>query len=184
MAVECEPGYELGFSGGESRVFALIQSAASRWLPEFLGCPNLLLQKFPAPEFTVTTKVKFTPRAEGEEVGLIVTGLDYSYVSVKKKAAGLFIFQTVVKDAESGAKGKQSSAVELKGDAFYLRVKVTKDAVCSFSYSSDGRTFAPIGEAFNARKGKWIGAKVGIFAVGTSKVREMGYADFDWFRVE
>ncbi|MGI9069085.1 MAG: hypothetical protein ACR2HX_22115 [Pyrinomonadaceae bacterium] len=41
-----------------------------------------------------------------------------------------------------------------------------------------------MGEAFNARKGKWIGARIGIFAVGTGKTREMGYADFDWFRVE
>ena len=33
-------------------------------------------------------------------------------------------------------------------------------------------------------KGKWIGAKVGIFAIGKGAASEMGYADYDWFRVE
>ena len=157
-------------------------------LPEgyrnFWDVPNLLLQKFPAPEFTVTTKLTFTPRTDDEETGLIVMGLDYAYVSVKQKPDGLFVSQTITKDAESGAKGKEGAGVRFKGNTFYLRVKVSKDAVCTFSYSSDGTTFSSVGEPFAARKGKWIGAKVGLFAVRTGKTRETGYADFDWFRVE
>jgi hypothetical protein len=111
-------------------------------------------------------------------------GLDYAYISVTKKPEGLFVAQTVVKDAESGGRGKQSAGVALKGNTFYLRVGVTKDAVCSFSYSTDGKTFSAVGEPFTARKGKWIGAKVGLFAVRIGKTRETGYADFDWFRIE
>jgi beta-xylosidase len=150
----------------------------------FWDVPNLLLQKFPAPEFTATTKVTFTPRTDDEEMGLIVMGLDYAYLSVKKEPEGLLISQTVVKDAESGAKGRESAAVALKSNTFYLRVKVSKNGVCIFSYSLDGKTYSLVGEAFNARKGKWIGAKVGLFAVRIGVTREMGYADFDWFRVE
>ena len=150
----------------------------------FWDVPNLLLQKFPAPEFTATTKVTFTPRTDDEEIGLIIMGLDYANLSVKKKPEGLLLSQTVVKDAESGAKGTEGAALTLKGNTFYLRVKVSNNAVCTFSYSSDGKTYSPVGEAFNARKGKWIGAKVGLFAVRTGNTREMGYADFDWFRVE
>jgi hypothetical protein len=41
-----------------------------------------------------------------------------------------------------------------------------------------------VGQQFHARKGKWIGAKVGIFAAGKGAASEMGYADYDWFRVE
>ena len=157
-------------------------------LPEghrnFWDVPNLLLQKFPAPEFTATTKVTFTPRTDDEETGLVVMGLDYAYVSVKKRPEGLFVSQTVVKDAERGTKGKESAAAPLKGNTFYLRVKVSKGAACEFSYSADGRTFARVGEPFTAKKGKWIGAKVGLFAVRTGRTRETGYADFDWFRIE
>jgi beta-xylosidase len=150
----------------------------------FWDVPNLLLQKFPAPEFSATTKLTFTARTDDEETGLIVMGLDYAYVSAKKKSERLFISQTITKDAESGAKGKESAGVALKGNTFYLRVKVSGDATCIFSYSEDGRTFTPVGEPFVARKGKWIGAKVGLFAVRTGRVRETGYADFDWFRFE
>jgi beta-xylosidase len=103
---------------------------------------------------------------------------------VKKKPAGLFISQTIVKNAEAGGSGKESVGVPLKSNTFYLRVRVAKNAVCNFSYSVDGKTFSSIGESFNARKGKWIGAKVGIFASRLGKTRETGYADFDWFRIE
>ena len=150
----------------------------------FWDVPNLLLQKFPAPEFTVTTKVTFTPRTDGEETGLIVMGLDYAYVSVRKTSSGLSVSQTVIKDAESGAKGQASAGTALSGNTFYLRVKVARDATCNFSYSNDGMHYRPVGEPFVARKGKWIGAKVGLFAVRNGQTRESGYADFDWFRVE
>jgi beta-xylosidase len=61
---------------------------------------------------------------------------------------------------------------------------VGAEALCNFSYSLDGKTFSPLGESFSARQGRWIGAKVGIFAIGSGGSSEMGYADFDWFRVE
>jgi beta-xylosidase len=157
-------------------------------LPEdfknFWDVPNLLMQKFPAPEFTVTTRVTFTARTDGEKTGLIVMGLDYAYLSVKKKADGLYVSQTICQDAEGHAQEKESAGVSVKSNTFYLRVKVTKTAVCNFSYSADGENFSPVGEPFTARQGKWIGAKVGLFAVRAGKTRETGYADFDWFRVD
>jgi beta-xylosidase len=178
------PGTNWAFPAGSLGFLRLFNLQLPDGWRNFWDVPNLLLQKFPAPEFTATTKVKFIPRADGEEMGLIVMGLDYAYVSVEKKTDGLFISQTVVKDAETGARGKASAAIAQKGDTVYLRVRVSSNAVCNFSYSSDGINFSSIGDAFNARKGKWIGAKVGIFAVATGKTREMGYADFDWFRIE
>jgi hypothetical protein len=54
---------------------------------------------------------------------------------------------------------------------------------CHFEYSRDGRKFRPIGESFQAKKGVWIGAKVGLFSLSPNVVPSAGYADFDWFRV-
>src|SRR5262245_45851869 len=157
-------------------------------LPEdfknFWDVPNLLLQKFPAPEFTATTKVTFTPRTEGEKTGLIVMGLDYAYLSVEKKPDGHYLSQVICKDADRHTSEKESAEIRLKSNTFYLRVKVSKNAVCAFSYSEGATNFSPVGESFTARQGKWIGAKVGLFAVRTGNTRETGYADFDWFRVE
>jgi beta-xylosidase len=146
--------------------------------------PNLLLQKFPAAEFTATTRLTFTPRTEDERTGLVVMGADYSYVSVRNTPGGLVVSQTVCKDADKQGVEKESPAIPFKGDTIYLRVRVSADAVCEFSYSADGKTFTTLGEPFKARQGRWIGAKLGLFAARTGTTREYGYADFDWFRFE
>lgn len=150
----------------------------------FWDVPNLLLQKFPAPSFTATTKVRFTARSDNEKIGLVVMGLDYTYVSVKKRSDGLSISQTICKGADKQTAEKETPGLQLTGNIFYLRLTVASNALCNFSYSFDGKTFLPIGESFTARQGKWIGAKIGIFAVGSDAASEMGYADFDWFRVD
>jgi hypothetical protein len=65
----------------------------------------------------------------------------------------------------------------------YLRVSVSRGAICAFSYSYDGRSFADVPGNFAAKPGRWIGAKLGIFCTGKEKSDDSGYADFDWFRV-
>jgi beta-xylosidase len=172
------------FPSGSLGVLRMFNVPLPEGLRNFWDVPNLLLQKFPAPEFTVTTKVTFTARTEDEETGLIVMGVDYAYVSVRKRPEGLVVSETIVKDAEKGGKGKESALLPLSSNTFYLRVKVSRAALCNFSYSIDGVTFSEAGEPFTARPGKWIGAKVGLFAVRRGRTRETGYADFDWFRVE
>jgi beta-xylosidase len=144
----------------------------------------LLLQKFPAPAFTVTAKVVFTPRIDRDQAGLILMGADYAYLALKKKPDGVYVSEVVCRNADQGEPEKESAAVAVKGDTFYLRVSVTAQAVSRFSYSVDGANFVPIGEPFTARQGRWIGAKAGLFALGSVPVAEYGYADFDWFRVE
>jgi beta-xylosidase len=181
---QANPQSNWAFPAGSLGFLRLFNVPLPEGYRNFWDVPNLLLQKFPAPEFTATAKLSFTPRTDEEEAGLIVMGLDYAYVSVKQKPGGPFVSQTVVKDAESGGKGKEGAGVALKKNTFYLRVKVSKGAICTFSYSDDGAHFSPVGEPFAARKGKWIGAKVGLFAVRTGKTRETGYVDVDWFRVE
>ncbi len=146
--------------------------------------PNLLLQKFPAEEFTVTTKVNLIARLEGEKFGLVVMGMDYSYLGITNKNGKLFVSQSIAKDADKGNAEIESAPVELKGKEFYLRVKVSKDAMCNFSFSADGRNFQTVGEVFKAREGRWIGAKVGLFFNRPAKFNDAGTADIDWFRFE
>ncbi|HSK70865.1 MAG TPA: glycoside hydrolase 43 family protein [Pyrinomonadaceae bacterium] len=146
--------------------------------------PNLLLQKFPAEKFTVTTKVNLNPRFEGEKFGLLVMGLDYSYLGVTNKNGKLYISQATVKDADKGNQETETAPVELKNKEFYLRVRVAEDAMCGFSFSTDGKNFTPVGNSFKAREGKWIGAKVGLFFTRPGKFNDAGTADIDWFRFE
>ncbi|MDP4273218.1 MAG: glycoside hydrolase 43 family protein [Bacteroidota bacterium] len=157
-------------------------------LPEgytnFWDVPNLLLQKFPAPEFTATTKLTFTPNFEGEKTGLIIMGMNYAYLAVTNQKGKLYVSQTACTNADKQGKEIETEKILLPDNTFYLRVKVEKEAKCTFSYSADGKRFTSLGDPFTALKGKWIGAKVGIFCVRSGKFNDAGYADFDWFRIE
>jgi beta-xylosidase len=157
-------------------------------LPEGFGnlwdLPNLLLQKFPGPAFTATAKVRFRAATVGEKTGLVVMGADYAYAAVTRKADGLYISATVVKNADRAEPEKEGQVYPVKGDTFYLSVKVSDGGQCQLSYSTDGSAFTVIGEPFTARAGRWIGAKVGLFAARPGQGGEYGYGDFDWFRVE
>ncbi len=166
---------------GALRLYAIPRPEGSR---NFWDVPNLLLQKFPAPQFTVTAKATFTARNDGDLTGLIVMGMDYAYISVRKTAQGLLVSQTVCEGASQGKPEKETAPESVAGPTFYLRVAVSKDATCRFSFSEDGAHFHDIGQPFSARADRWIGARIGLFTLAAATAKESGYADFDWFRVE
>lgn len=162
----------------------------------FWEVPNLLMQKFPAEEFTATAKLKVSAKDDGQLSGLIIMGWDYSWIGVEKQGEKFLLKQAVCKDAEQGNLEQVSTLAVLKPSRkfeaglfpnyereIYIRVHVGKGAYCRFSYSLDGKKFTEAGTLFKARQGKWIGAKVGMFSV-TPHGKERGWVDVDWFRVE
>ena len=162
----------------------------------FWEVPNLLMQKFPAEEFTATAKLKVSAKDDGQLSGLIVMGWDYSWIGVEKQGEKFLLKQAICKDAEQGNLEQVSTLAVLEPSKkfeaglfpnfereIYIRVRVGKEAYCRFSYSLDGKKFTEAGTLFKARQGKWIGAKVGMFSV-TSHGKERGWVDVDWFHVE
>ena len=162
----------------------------------FWEVPNLLMQKFPAEEFTATAKLKVSAKDDGQLSGLIIMGWDYSWIEVEKQGEKFLLKQAVCKDAEQGNLEQVSTLAVLEPSRkfeaglfpnyereIYIRVHVDKGAYCRFSYSLDGKKFTEAGTLFKARQGKWIGAKVGMFSV-TPHGKERGWLDVDWFRVE
>ncbi len=146
---------------------------------------NLLMQKFPAPAFTATTKVKFTPNKHGTRTGLVVMGKDYACLSMTATESGYSLSQIACTDAHKGSREKVLEETTLSENTVYLRVTVSApEATCEFSYSADGKTFHSLGKPFEAKPGIWIGAKVGLFCIRQQDVPNGGYADFDWFRIE
>jgi beta-xylosidase len=166
---------------GAVRLYAIPAPAGARNLWEV---PNLLLQKLPAPQLTATAKLTFSAHVADDRVGLVIMGSDYSYLGVRNRADGVYLSQSICKDADRGSAEQESAGVKLPGSTFYLRTRITADAMARFSYSVDGRDFKEIGEPFELKAGRWIGAKIGLFALGTVPASEYGYADVDWFRVE
>lgn len=144
---------------------------------------NLLLQKFPADEFTATTKMTFNARFDDEQTGLVIMGLDYSYLKVKQTAGQLSISQVICKNADKKAKETETESITLKTNTFYLQVKVKAGGICNFFYSEDGKNFTAIGTDFTAREGKWIGAKLGFLALRNGIINDAGSVRIDWFRV-
>src|SRR5690554_2671001 len=151
----------------------------------FWFVPNLLLQKFPAPSFTATTKISFHPQLEGEKAGLAVMGKQWAYISLVNAADGikLGLFQGDYVQCEDLT--TEIASVPLDVQSCYLRVEVI-EGLCKFSYSIDNVKFRPLaaGYQFKSIPGLWIGAKVGIFSINPNIQESEGFAEFDWFRVE
>ena len=148
--------------------------------------PNLLLQKFPSNEFTATVKLSFQPSAaiEGERTGLVIMGMDYGLLSLEKTDKGFVLSQNECINADKGSKECVNGSVTLSEATLYLRVKVTPDAKCLFSYSTDGIAYSVLGQPFQAREGKWIGAKVGLFCSRPVSNNDGGRVSLDWFKME
>ena len=179
---QANPGdnwYSLSANPGSLRLFSRPAPASGNlWL-----VPNLLLQKWPAPEFVVTTVLSFAPAAEGETAGLVVFGSSTAWIGLRKTPGGMRLSMTICPDANKGGQEQEVAGVNLDSATVFLRVAVGPGGKCVFSFSFDGHRFRPLGAEFTASQGRWVGAKVGICAVATPGATSTGHADFDWFRV-
>ncbi|MEX1384242.1 glycoside hydrolase 43 family protein [Lutibacter sp.] len=165
------------------RLFSIksVEDSENLWL-----VPNLLLQKFPAPNFTASTKITLFPEEakNGKTAGLIIMGMDYATLSISHDENGYFIKQTEAINAIKGSKEQINAEKRLKANSAYFKVEVSSpDYMCQFSFSEVGKEFEKIGKPFKAQPGKWIGSKVGIFSVSTQVAKRGGYADIDFFKI-
>ena len=152
--------------------------------PNLWEVPNLYLQKFPAPAFTATAKLIFRPHLDGDRTGLVIMGMSYAALVLERKDGKVRVSVQERPDAEHGGTLMGTLPRELEGDRFFLRVTVSDSARCRFSISTDGTGYTRVGGTFTAVPGKWIGAKVGLFAIGRTWTNDTGWADYDWFRIE
>jgi beta-xylosidase len=150
--------------------------------------PNILLQKWPAEEFVITTKFSFTPnpKLENEKAGLVIMGLSYANIALKSRKDGIWLVYGTCKDAFKANPETEKTLTRL-GDStatVFFRVQVRAGAQCRFGYSTDGKSFTDIETEFQATPGRWVGAKAGIFCTRTTQINDAGFADVDWFRID
>jgi len=166
---------------GYLRLFALPQPGNNLWMT-----PQLLLQKFPAPDFTATTQVEWnvdSTNRDGKRAGLIVMGNDYACLGISTDSNGYKVSLVICKKAAEGTAEEIVAVQRIAGNTVLLRVQISSPgALCQFSMSTDGVTYNPVGAPFQARPDTWVGAKVGLFCSRNTGKRG-GYADFDWFRI-
>jgi beta-xylosidase len=135
--------------------------------------PNLLLQKFPAPAFKVETLLEFVPGEWGEEAGLVIMGESHATLGLHHNGLGNQIVLRI--------NGVQKFLCDNLPNAVKLGVEVTDGGLCRFIFSSDGNS-VKVPQTFQARKGVWIGAKVGLYSFRRLKNAPSGQAGFDYFR--
>jgi len=167
--------------------------------------PNMMLQKTPADEFTATAKLRFTSKADGQFGGLVMMGLDYSALVVRRVGQEFQLVQMTCKAADKGKQQTENIIATLKPTAkdktdykpgihedIYLRLTVSNEEagvphggkpLVQFAWSSDGKKFTSCGEAFAMRQGKWIGAKFGFVSAETDPKADRGWVEADWIRI-
>ncbi|MDQ0885124.1 beta-xylosidase [Paenibacillus sp. V4I9] len=146
--------------------------------------PNVLCQKLPAPELTVTTKLTLYAGSGIERAGLTVFGHKYRYISLESSEAGLRIVLVSGEGSKEGASERLDAEVPADISTVYLRVTIVREAKCLFQISFDGEAYETLGDTFDAMPGGWVGAKIGLFCLQLGEALGSGYADFDWFHVE
>lgn len=185
--------YGFPSDAGYMRLYA---NSVSENFVNFWEVPNLFLQKFPTEEFTATTKLTFTAKENGDRAGIIIMGWNYSHLSLVKQGEKVVLEQAVCIDAENKNPEKVTRLAEFDFDKvykvgsfnyikdIYFRVQVKRGGKCTFSYSFENDKFSPAGEMFTAKQGKWIGAKVGLFAAKPYNFKMRAWVDVDWFHIE
>ncbi len=157
--------------------------------------PNLLLQKTPADNFTATAKLELTAKDQNQMGGIIMMGLDYSALVVKRVGNEFQLQQITCHAADKGGKEDVKLLATFKPtsvdkidyqpaihESLYMRM-VVKNGMMKFSYSKDGKSYKTVGDEFKMREGKWIGAKIGLLAKEPAGKTNRGWIDVDWFRV-
>ena len=157
--------------------------------------PNMLLQKTPADEFNVTAKLRMTSKADGQFGGMIMMGLDYSALVVKRTGGEFQLVQMTCTGADKGKAQEEKVIATLQPTAkdetdyrpgihedIYIRMTVDNTRL-RFSWSSDGKHFTNCGDEFQMKEGKWIGVKFGFIAAESDAKCDRGWVDADWIRV-
>ena len=169
---------------------------------------NLLLQKWPAPEFCAETKMNLAELKDGDTAGYISLGMKYIAISVTNNNGNLEMkFVRGLQDFDCDAAytdEKAEKTTALKDSDFtdanktiWFRYKVNvkehithyelglpvKDAPLEeliLEYSFDGVNYTKAIET-EAKAGRWVGVKSGMFAChDSSKKTEAGYVTVDY----
>ena len=157
--------------------------------------PAMLLQKTPADVFTATTKIRLAAKAEKQYGGIVVMGRGYSSLVVERVGDMFQLQQRTCPKADTGGKEAVTVLETFKPTAkdkldyhpalymdIYLRLTVD-GGKATFAYSLNGKTYKAAGEQFTMREGKWVGAKVGLYAIDNNEKSDVGLLDADWFRI-
>lgn len=166
--------------------------------------PNLLLQKWAAPQFAAVTEMSADSLNEGDIAGMVSLGVEYGAVALRlrngeKEVAAISGIQTF-KNEKAYSDDKITVLEKLAGnvDKIFFRNRVEslpmieKDVTRNriyLDYSVDGVNYKNV-LSYEAAAGRWVGVKNGIFAchenngAGSAKTDGKNAIFFRYFLVD
>ena len=143
---------------------------------------NLLMQKFPAPEFITETVLDASDLRTGERAGLIVFGEDYAWIGIERQGADRLLVVRSVERAQEGRPETPALSEPWSAAQVTLRVRLAAGARFRFAVVDNGKV-RELGRIFQAKPGRWVGAKLGLFAAAPANAPATGSASFERFTV-
>lgn len=180
--------YQDGFGLATNNGMRVYSHAISSDYINLWEVPNLYLKKFVGEMFTDTLHLTITATDEGQQSGFVVMGRDYCRLSVELLGDAFVLKRITCKDADRDGVEESTIIGSIKTRSYNagaktnyecclsVRIQCDQGALCHFSYSTDGSQFTPISKPFQAREGKWIGAKYGVFSI-THDAKSKGWVD-------
>ncbi|MFY7964950.1 MAG: glycoside hydrolase 43 family protein [Chitinophagaceae bacterium] len=174
-----QEGWAFATPDGFLRIFSVLDSTNGN----LYYLPNILTQKLPAETFSATAKLIINPKFGNEKFGLAILGNDYAHIAINKLDKAYKITYAKCLDADKNRLETEMKSDTISNNTVYLKLAVTKGAICNFSYSIDGTSFTTLSDNFIAKPGRWVGAKMGFFFTRKQITNDAGFVDIDWFRV-
>ena len=147
--------------------------------PDFWHARNTLTQRAVGPRSSPTAVLDASGLLPGDVAGLALLNLPYAWIGVHREGDGFVLEQF---NQFTGA----TSRAPLAGPRVWLRAQCDfLTELATFSYSSDGTNFRPLGESFTMvfQLKTFQGVRYSLFAFNRTG-RPGGTADFDGFTVE
>mgnify|MGYP000010613316 FL=1 len=145
----------------DGQLFLYAQAADPK--TQLCDISNLLLQKWPASEFSITTCLHLEKMKDGDVAGLVSLGGCYTALAVQKINGKMSLQQRTgnwTKDDEV-----RTDLGEWNSDVIYMQMKVEKETYRTFYVGTTEENLQPVGQMVEATPGRWVGVKDGMFAI-------------------
>ncbi|MDD5935624.1 MAG: glycoside hydrolase 43 family protein [Clostridiales bacterium] len=159
--------------------------------------PNLLLQKWPAPEFTCEMKMDLSHMEVGDSAGIVSMGITFGGILCTRKENGFVIEQILgtqefVKEKAFATQNRviceetNQSEICFRYEVRRMGIRESAETTDApqekiyLSYRLDGEQFKPAVD-FKAQAGRWVGVKLGMVCT-TSCETTAGYAVAEYVR--
>lgn len=124
---------------------------------------NLLLQKWPAPEFVITACIHLQDMEDGDVCGMVSLGGFYDSLLIRQADGGRVLQQRNGRLLDSKEECTVLAAIEK--DTVFLRMQVKGEKEISWYYGYKEDALTAVGSTTETAPGRWVGVKAGLTCV-------------------